>query len=456
MNLFSLEFIGFFLTLFFGYWLAAPRPGMQNLLLLCASYIFVIASAPVFSSILLGYSILIYGLSFAANKWINSKWTIALGWLLVILMFIIFKYYGAIRETLILPFDLPVLTILMPLGLSFYLFNSLSFVVSIAKRQIALPTFLDALLYMSFFPTLVAGPINRATELLPQLASAVPRRLTEKKRAFFLITLGIIKIFFFGATLDENYISQVFNAPQHFDASANIIAVYAWAWHIYFNFSGYTNLVTGISLLLGTRIAKNFNHPYLATDPEDFWKRWHMSLSAFIKDYIYIPLGGNRCSVLRAQFNIFAAMTLSGIWHGAGYNFIVWGMLHGLGLIIYKLMKRSLPFKTSTTMTRALGRVITFHFICFTWIFFRAADWDTAWLMINKIRHVNDWTITLPFILFNALIIFYPTLVALRNKLAAACRDIEWYWMPLPVALSLSIAFFFAPGGIPGVIYAAF
>ncbi|WP_312382381.1 MBOAT family O-acyltransferase [Atlantibacter subterraneus] len=456
MNLFSLEFIGFFLVLFFGYWLVAPRPGMQNLLLLCASYIFVIWSSPLFAGILLGYSIIIYGLGYLANKWINSKWTIALAWLLVVLMFITFKYYGALREALILPFDLPVLNILMPLGLSFYLFNSLSFMVSIAKRQIALPTFLDALLYMSFFPTLVAGPINRASQLLPQLDTATPRRLTKKKRAFFLITLGIIKIFFLSSALDENYISNVFSAPQDFDASTNVIAVYAWAWHIYFNFSGYTNLVTGISLLLGIQIAKNFDHPYLATNPENFWKRWHISLSEFIKDYIYIPLGGNRCCWLRAQCNIFAAMTLSGIWHGAGYNFIVWGMLHGLGLIVYKLIKKILPFKTSTTVTRAVGRVITFHFICFTWIFFRAADWNTAWLMIDKIRHLNDWTINTPFIVFNALLIFYPALVAVRDKLAAASREIEWYWMPVPVVLSLAIAFFFAPGGIPGVIYAAF
>lgn len=456
MNLFSLEFIAFFLLLFFGYWLIARRPCAQNLLLLCASYIFVIGSSPLFASILLGYSVVVYGLGFLANKGVNSKWTIALGWLLVILMFLIFKYYGPLRDALNLPFDLPVLNILMPLGLSFYLFNSLSLIVSVAKRQITLPNFPDTLLYMSFFPTLVAGPINRASQLMPQLASAAPRRLTEKKRAFFLITLGIIKIFFLGSALDENYISHVFNAPQDFDASANIIAVYAWAWHIYFNFSGYTNLVTGISLLLGITIAKNFDHPYLASNPENFWKRWHISLSEFIKDYIYIPLGGNRCNWLRAQFNIFAAMTLSGIWHGAGYNFIVWGMLHGLGLIIYKSVKKIVPFKTSTKFSRALGRVITFHFICFTWIFFRAADWNTAWLMIEKIRHVNDWTINTPFIVFNLALIFYPALVAVRNKLAEASREIEWYWMPVPVVLSIAIAFFFAPGGIPEVIYAAF
>lgn len=149
-------------------------------------------------------------------------------------------------------------------------------------------------------------------------------------------------------------------------------------------------------------------------------------------------------------------MTLSGIWHGAGYNFIVWGMLHGLELIFYKLIKKVLPFKTSSLATRTLGRVVTFHFICFTWIFFRAADWNTAWLMIEKISRLSDWTLTTPFILFNAVLIFYPALVAVRNKLAAASREIEWYWMPIPVGVSLAVAFFFAPGGIPGVIYAAF
>ncbi|WP_333602227.1 MBOAT family O-acyltransferase [Atlantibacter hermannii] len=204
-------------------------------------------------------------------------------------MFVIFKYYGAIREALILPVDLPVLNILMPLGLSFYLFNSVSYVVSVAKKQIEPPTFLDALLYMSFFPTLVAGPINRATQLLPQLANAMPRRLREKKRAFLLITLAIIKIFFLSAVLDENYVSSVFSAPQDYGSTTNLIAVYAWAWHIYFNFSGYTHLVTAISLLLGIQIARNFDHPYVASNPENFWKRWHINRgSGMARDIILL------------------------------------------------------------------------------------------------------------------------------------------------------------------------
>ena len=456
MNLFSPEFILFFLTLFFGYWLISPWPRLQNLLLLCSSYIFVCQASPLFASILLVWSLVIHGIALSANRGLPGKGAIALTWLLVVAMFVIFKYYGAIREAIILPVDLPVLNILMPLGLSFYLFNSVSYVVSVAKKQIEPPALLDALLYMSFFPTLVAGPINRATQLLPQLANALPRSLREKKRAFLLITLAIIKIFFLSAVLDENYVSSVFSAPQDYDSTTNLIAVYAWAWHIYFNFSGYTHLVTAISLLLGIQIARNFDHPYVASNPENFWKRWHISLSEFIKDYIYIPLGGNRCGWLRAQFNLFAAMTLSGIWHGAGYNFIVWGMLHGLGLIVYKGIKKLSPFKTSTLFSRTVGRIITFHFICFTWVFFRAADWNTAWVIITHISHITDWTLNLPFILFNAVLIFYPALIALRTRLATACRDLEWYWMPVPVGVTLAVAFFFAPAGIPGVIYAAF
>ncbi len=213
MNLFSPEFILFFLTLFFGYWLVSPWPRLQNLLLLCSSYIFVCQASPLFASILLVWSLVIQGIALSANRGLPGKVAIALTWLLVVAMFVIFKYYGAIREALILPVDLPVLNILMPLGLSFYLFNSVSYVVSVAKKQIEPPALLDALLYMSFFPTLVAGPINRATQLLPQLANAMPRSLREKKRAFLLITLAIIKIFFLSAVLDENYVSSVFSAP---------------------------------------------------------------------------------------------------------------------------------------------------------------------------------------------------------------------------------------------------
>lgn len=456
MNLFSLEFIGFFFLLFFGYWLIAPWPRIQNILLLCGSYIFISWASPLFASILLAYSLVIHGLTLLAHQSDKNKWIIITTYLIVLLMFVVFKYYVEIRESIRLPIDLPVLNILMPLGLSFWLFNSLNYVISVAKRQIAPPVLLDTLLYMSFFPTLIAGPINRATQLMPQLTSSSPRILLEKKRALFLITLAIIKIFFLSSALDENYVSAVFSAPQDYDASQNIIAVYAWAWQIYFNFSGYTNLVTAISLLLGITIGINFNHPYMATNPEIFWKRWHISLSNFIRDYIYIPLGGNRCGWLRAQCNLFIAMTLSGIWHGAGYNFIVWGALHGAGLIIYKLVKEISPIKTSTILTRTLGRILTFHFICFTWIFFRAENWDTANQMIHTIAHPQALTLNAPIILFNALLIFYPALIAVRNKLAAAGREIEWYWMPVPVGVTLAIAFFFAPGGIPGVIYAAF
>ncbi len=289
MNLFSPEFILFFLTLFFGYWLISPWPRLQNLLLLCSSYIFVCQASPLFASILLVWSLVIHGIALSANRGLPGKGAIALTWLLVVAMFVIFKYYGAIREALILPVDLPVLNILMPLGLSFYLFNSVSYVVSVAKKQIEPPTFLDALLYMSFFPTLVAGPINRATQLLPQLANAMPRRLREKKRAFLLITLAIIKIFFLSAVLDENYVSSVFSAPQDYGSTTNLIAVYAWAWHIYFNFSGYTHLVTAISLLLGIQIARNFDHPYVASNPENFWKRWHINRgSGMARDIILL------------------------------------------------------------------------------------------------------------------------------------------------------------------------
>lgn len=384
--------------------------------------------------------------------------------------FVVFKYYPFFRESLQLSLNqiglagsLPTLDILVPLGLSFYAFHSVSYVVSVARKEIAPAPLFDLLLYLSFFPSVVAGPINRATVFLPQIRPPYLRELRFFKRAIALIALAIAKLFLCSAFLAENYVNAVFETPDSYSPLQTLTAVYAYAWQIYFNFSGYTNLVTGMALLLGFYVPKNFDAPYLSLNLQEFWKRWHISLSTFIRDYVYIPLGGNRHGFLRKNANLMAAMVLSGIWHGAGVNFIIWGALHGLGLVILNGAKELKLFSAlpSGPAVRFFARLLTFHYVCFACIFFRANDLDTAVAVLHNLSNLSlsafvygagAGTVWL-FLLFYTL---YPLWARFRTALSNAANALPWYTYPVPLVVFLTLIFIFAPAGIPGFIYANF
>lgn len=463
---FTPEFFLCFAIFFIVYWLVAPWAKVQNVLLLIAGYWLLYEAGWQALAIHLSLSLSVLLLVFLAMKGKGTKYLPLALMAIVLLYFFIFKYFSplmvwgqGIIEALNLTFSLPMANILLPLGLSFYLFNAISLVMAVIRGDIRDVNVISVLLYMNFMPTIIAGPINRATLLMPQIDCA-HRSIIAYQRAIWLIVLAIVKLFWLSAWLDQQFVATVFSAPQREYGLASLAAVYGWAWEIYFNFSGYTNLVTGIALLLGYQIGDNFRHPYLAANMQDFWRRWHISLSTFIRDYIYIPLGGNRKRFWRAQLNVMIAMVLSGLWHGAGGTFIVWGALHGVGVVIYNVWTKWLKVKWSLTIPPVVARLLTFNFVCLAWIFFKANSLSDALLIVENICTVHIASVSVAsacaVIASTLLIVIYPSVITLRTRCVPILNDIKWYAIPLVVIPVLTITFILAPTGIPGFIYAGF
>lgn len=283
-----------------------------------------------------------------------------------------------------------VLRVALPVGISFFTFESMSYVIDVYRRHIEPhPSYLEYLTFVAFFPHLVAGPIVRPRDLLPQLANA-PRFSSELgAEGLFLIALGLLKKLAIGDYLALNLVDRVFDAPLGYSALECYAAVVAYAVQIYCDFSGYTDIAIGSALLLGVRFPKNFDAPYKARDIVDFWRRWHISLSTWLRDYLYIPLGGNRRGRARTVVNLLTTMLLGGLWHGASWTFVVWGGLHGAALAITRLIRERRRGSAADVEPRRfrqlLGIVLTFHFVCATWIFFRAESFDKAELVFRRL-----------------------------------------------------------------------
>ena len=472
MNFFSFEFLGSFLVFFLIYWGCQPSAKLQNGLLITASYFFVYSFSPDFAYILFGYTLFIYLLTNWLTHWLSSKWIYLILATVIIGFFTLFKYYSFFQETIQQTLDkfgfsvgLPIIEILAPLGLSFYAFHSVSYTVSVCRKEIPKADFFDVALYLAFFPSIVAGPINRAKNFIPQI-QAESRTILDARKAILLICLALVKLFLFSSFLAENYVNPVFDAPAGHGAGEIIVATYAYAWNIYFNFSGYTNLVTGIALLLGFRVPVNFNAPYISTNLKEFWARWHISLSTFIRDYVYIPLGGNRKGFRRMNINVFLAMVISGLWHGAAMTFVLWGAIHGLGIVLLNLKTFCMEklgwtkIRLNRTFSIWISRIITFHFVCFAWIFFRSATFDDAALILNQMTapgFIPSLNASLGLLIaFWVLLLAYPWCVQGYHYIAKKHNDIAWYYYPIPLAIILTIMFMLSPSGMPGFIYANF
>jgi len=240
--------------------------------------------------------------------------------------------------------------------------------------------------YVSFFPQLVAGPIVRASEFIPQLYTRFHLEKREFSQALFLISKGLIKKIIISDFIAVNFIDRVFDMPSIYSGFENLMAVYGYGLQIYCDFSGYTDIAIGLALILGFRLPINFNSPYKASSLQDFWKRWHISLSRWLKDYLYIPLGGNRKGRIRSYINLIITMLLGGLWHGAALRFVIWGGLHGIGLVINRIWNRIFGDRLkSGWFGKAIAVFITFQFVSFCWIFFRAKNMGDVNIMLNQI-----------------------------------------------------------------------
>ncbi|PID91065.1 MAG: membrane-bound O-acyltransferase family protein [Bacteroidetes bacterium] len=279
--------------------------------------------------------------------------------------------------------------ILLPVGISFYTFQTISYTVDLYRRKVEpVKQLLDFGFYVSFFPQLVAGPIVRASEFIPQLYKRYSLSMQEFGYALFLILKGLFKKIFIGDYLALHFIDRVFANPGSFSGFENLAALFGYSLQVYVDFSGYTDIAIGIALLMGFRLPKNFNAPYKATSVGNFWKRWHISLSTWLKDYLYIPLGGNRRGRLMTDVNLMITMLLGGLWHGASWQFVIWGGLNGVGLVVYKLWRRVSPYEHSKHWAVRLWKIAnTFVFITFTRIWFRSESMDKANALLHQIGH---------------------------------------------------------------------
>ena len=266
------------------------------------------------------------------------------------------------------------LNLLLPLAISFFTFQQITYLVGSYRQQTKEYSFLNYALFVTFFPQLIAGPIVHHQEMMPQFANARNKVKNYRNIAMglFIFSIGLFK---------KVVIADTFAlwATQGFDVATTLNMFEAWAtslsytFQLYFDFSGYTDMAIGLALLFNIKLPINFNSPYKATDIQDFWRRWHMTLSRFLKDYVYIPLGGNRKGGFRTYTNLMATFILGGLWHGAGWTFVFWGFLHGLALVIHRTWAK-LGFRLWTW----LAWLITFNFVNIAWVFFRAKEWDDA------------------------------------------------------------------------------
>ena len=282
--------------------------------------------------------------------------------------------------------------IVLPVGISFFTFQALSYVVDVHRRHVApARSWIDFANYLAFFPQLVAGPIVRAADLVPQM-EAMPGRAApiEAGRAVFLVLSGLFKKTVVANWLASRLADPVFSWPEMYSGPDILLAVYAYAVQIYCDFSAYSDIAIGAALLLGFRFPANFNAPYFGTTLQDFWRRWHISLSSWLRDYLYIPLGGSRRGEARTYANLFITFLLGGLWHGAAWTFLLWGAFHGIYLAAERKVRGwiGIPERGAPPATRGvalLGRVWIFHVVCFSWILFRGGNLETVSAMLQGI-----------------------------------------------------------------------
>jgi alginate O-acetyltransferase complex protein AlgI len=314
-----------------------------------------------------------------------------------------FKYFGFFAQelngllgTIGLPVLMPSLDIVLPVGISFYTFQTMSYTIDVYRRQLpAARNLLDFALYVSFFPQLVAGPIERATRLLPQVFHPRAHHRGDFAEGLFHVLTGLFKKVFVADTL-AMVVNAVFATPTSELTGAEVlIGVYAFAFQIYGDFSGYSSMARGVAKWLGFDLMDNFRRPYFAETPSEFWQRWHISLSQWLRDYLYIPLGGNRGGTLLTFRNLMLTMLLGGLWHGAAWTFIAWGAYHGLLLCLFRFFEQRRPLRSAATTPepmRFLRRVLMFHLVCVGWLLFRAESLGQAAAMLALLA--TDFTVT--------------------------------------------------------------
>ena len=383
-----------------------------------------------------------------------------------------FKYSGfflsSARNTLSdvgLDAAIPVVTAALPIGISFYTFMALSYVIDVHRRKLRPTSLAKFAVFLSFFPHLVAGPIVRGSELIPQLDRPADPRRVDATRAFFLIASGLFMKVVIASYLATEIVDGVFAAPEQYSSLDVLVGIYGYAVQIFADFLGYTNIAIGLALLLGYEFPTNFNAPYAATSVRDFWHRWHMTLSRWLRDYLYIPLGGSKGGRLATYRNLMIVMLLGGLWHGAAWTFVVWGGIHGLGLVAEHAWRDyrgrlGLPERPDTRAKRMWRRLATFNFVCLGWVFFRSDSFASAGdVLAQLVRGLGEPTQAVSLTVLAAIALgigaqYVPTRV--WDALMAAFSRRPVVFQGAALALALLVVNVLGPEGLAPFIYFRF
>ena len=437
---------------------------LRILFLFLVSLFFYFKTGGYFFSLLLISTITDYSIGIAlsrATKTVVRKLLLTLSVVLNLSLLAYFKYlfffvglFNNIFHESVIPVDFladisnqlfnssfDISNITLPVGISFFTFQTLSYSIDVYRKRVEpVDNIIDFGFYVSFFPQLIAGPIVRASQFIPQLKK--PYHVSERVvwKAILLILAGLFKKMVISDYLSVNIIDRVFESPEVYSGIEILTAIYGYALQIYCDFSGYTDIAIGLALLLGFRLPQNFNAPYKATSIVSFWRRWHMSLSFWLRDYLYIPLGGNRKGTIRTGLNLLITMLLGGLWHGANIRFVIWGLMHGVGLLVNRFFIWVFD-KLKISFPKPLGWFITFHFIVLTWVVFRAHSLETIHVMGHRIINAFQLNLFMDIVQTQPYIFIYLFLGFaihwLPERIKNRIRKL-FYKTPIPVKILLS------------------
>ena len=422
----SIEFLTFFAVVFVALCFLESKPivkkfteprirKIKHIFLLIASYVFYgwWDWRFCFLMLLLTFIAYISAKKVSEEQHANFFKFLGVAFPLVILGF--FKYFNFFLESFSLAFgieNLGTLNIILPVGISFYTFQSMSYTIDVIRKDIKSENFLKVALYVAFFPQLVAGPVVKASEFIPQLDEG--RRITKENviKGVQIFVFGLFKKVVFADHLSV-FVDDVFSKPEAFHSFSVILAVISYSIQIYFDFSGYSDMAVGCAKCIGYDFSRNFNMPYISKNPSEFWKRWHISLSTWLQQYLYISLGGNRKGAARTYVNLLITMVLGGLWHGASWNFVLWGTFHGLLLCVHKIFRKIRKNKQGNAFSNMLSIIGTYIMVCLGWVLFRAEDFSTAFAVYKQmfiwdkgILQIYSWAIV------SIVVVFVATLIA--------------------------------------------
>ena len=410
----SLEYIAFLLAMFVAWWATIRHLRVARLVLLAGSLTFYACWQPAYLILMISCTAVDFlcarGISQTSDPGRRKLFLVAslvydLGVLALFQYFNFFMssvgdvatwldaheaftfgdtYLGAVR-----------LDVLLPVGISFFTFQSMSYTIDVYRREMdAIPDYPRYLLFVSFFPQLVAGPIVRAIDLVPQLLTRPVLTDEMGSRGLFLIMIGLFKKVALADYLALNLVDRTFDMPGQFSSLEMLVGIYGYAFQIYCDFSAYSDIAIGSALLFGFHFPANFDSPYQSRNLQEFWRRWHISLSTWLRDYLYVSLGGNRRGPWRTYRNLLLTMLLGGLWHGAGWNFVIWGALHGGALAVLRALQRRREARGRPPLLRgpvggALAGLLTFHYVCLAWVFFRTPDLEAAGSVLSRLAELS-------------------------------------------------------------------